>query len=455
MTKVRFAPSPTGFLHVGNARTALINQLLAQGEGGTFVLRIDDTDTQRSKAEYEDAIHEDLAWLTFTVDEVFKQSDRFAQYDQAVETLKASGRLYPCYETEEELDRKRKLQRAQGKPPVYDRAALALSQSERAALESEGRKPHWRFKLSQDPVAWNDLVRGPVTIDTASLSDPILVRADGSYLYTLPSCVDDLQMGITHVVRGEDHTTNSGAQIEIFEALGGDAPAFAHTSLLVGGDGEKISKRDLEGGLSLRKLREAGYEAIAVLSHLAKIGTSDALELGADMSSLANAFSFTKLGRSPARFDQGDLARLNAQALHGADYASVQSRLEALGADGGAEFWAVVRENLETLSDARVWWTVVFGDIDPVVNAGDEAVVAAAIDAVPEGPLDDASWGAMTAAVKSATGAKGKGLFMPLRLALTGQSRGPDMGRLFPLIGAERAKSRFAAGVAAHGAPGP
>lgn len=449
MTKVRFAPSPTGYLHVGNVRTAMINQLFARRQGGAFVLRIDDTDLERSRAEFEAAIHQDLAWLGFQVDAVFKQSERFDHYDAAVERLKADGLLYPCYETGEELERKRKLQRAQGKPPVYDRAALALSNADRAALEADGVQPHWRFKLSQTPVEWNDLVRGPVTIDTASLSDPILVRADGSYLYTLPSCVDDLDMGITHVVRGEDHTTNSGAQIEIFKALGGDAPQFAHTSLLVGGDGEKISKRDLEGALSMRNLREAGYEPLAVVSHLAKIGTSDALELGADMAALAGVFEFGKLGRSPARFDVADLARLNAQALHGFDYGAVKDRLVALNADGGEVFWTLVRENLEMFSDVNGWWDVAFGEITPVVNAGDEDVVAAAASLLPDGQYDGDSWGAFTSAVKTQTGAKGKGLFMPLRLALTGRTRGPDMAAMFQLIGPERARQRLEHAMAA------
>lgn len=455
MTKLRFAPSPTGYLHVGNARTAMINQLFARAQQGAFILRVDDTDQDRSKREFEQAIHEDLAWLGFQIDDVFKQSERFEKYDAAMEQLKADGLLYPCYETGEELDRKRKLQRAQGKPPVYDRAALALSDADRAALEAEGRKPHWRFKLSQSPVEWNDLVRGPVTIDTASLSDPILVRADGSYLYTLPSCVDDIDMGVTHVVRGEDHTTNSGAQIEIFRALGGAAPTFAHTSLLVGGDGEKISKRDLEGTLSLRKLREAGFEPLAVASHLAKIGTSDAVEAGESVAQLAGGFDFDKLGRSPARFDLDDTKRVNAAVVHAMAFDAAKPRLCALipeaastPGDRCAVFWDVVHENLDSFDQVVDWWRIAFGDIDPVVNDGDEAVVAAAGELMPDGPLDEASWSGLTAAVKAKTGAKGKALFMPLRLALTGKNRGPDMARMFMLIGAERAKRRLTGAVA-------
>ncbi len=441
MTKVRFAPSPTGLLHVGNARTAMINQLFARKSGGQFVLRIDDTDVERSKAEFEDAIHRDLGWLGFQIDHVIKQSERFDKYDAAVDMLKAEGLLYPCYETEDELDRKRKLQRAQGLPPVYDRAALKLSDADRAKLDAEGRMPHWRFKLSQQPVEWEDLVRGPVSIDTASISDPILVRADGSYLYTLPSCVDDVELGITHIVRGEDHVTNSGAQIEIFRALGSEAPAFAHTSLLVGANGEKMSKRDLEGPFSLRKLREAGYESIALAAHLAKIGTSDPLEPATSFEVLADEFAFDKIGRAPARFDDADLRRLNAQVLHAAAYDTVRDRLAAMNADGGEAFWTIVRENVETLADAKVWQNVINGEIAPVIE--DRAFADTAAQLVPEGQLSDESWGAFTSAVKDKTGAKGKALFMPLRLALTGQTRGPDMARLFPLIGAEKARARL------------
>ncbi len=440
MVTVRFAPSPTGLLHVGNARTALINQLFArQHADGQFILRVDDTDLERSKPEYEAAIHEDLDWLGFRVDAVFKQSERFALYDAAVDKLKADGLLYPCYETEEELDRKRKLQRAQGMPPVYDRAALALTDADKATLEAEGRKPHWRFKLSQQPVAWEDLVRGPVTIDTASISDPILVRADGSYLYTLPSCVDDIDMGVTHVVRGEDHVTNSGAQIEIFQALGGQAPAFAHTALLVGADGEKLSKR--LGSLAIQQFRDAGYEASALASHLAKIGTSDALETAAGIDELAETFRFDKIGRAPARFDEADLRRLNAQALHALSYDAVVPRLKALNADGGEAFWNAIHANLDTLDEAKDWWTVVHGAITPVIE--DDAVTGAAAELAPEGPYTTETWSAFTQAVKEKTGAKGKKLFMPLRLALTGQPRGPEMDKLFALIGPDKAKKRL------------
>jgi glutamyl-tRNA synthetase len=436
---VRFAPSPTGLLHVGNARTALMNQLLVLKDAGRFILRIDDTDLERSEKKYEDAIEADLAWLGFRVDDKINQSHRFERYAAAAETLRAKDLLYPCYETGEELDRKRKLQRAQGLPPVYDRAALKLTDAQKAAFDAEGRKPHWRFKLSHASVEWIDLVRGPQHVDTASLSDPILIREDGSYLYTLPSVVDDVELAITHVVRGEDHVTNSGAQIEIFRALGGEPPAFAHTPLLVGADGDKLSKR--LGSLALQDIRTAGIEPMALCSLLAKIGTSDPVEARGDLATLAAEFDFAKIGRAPARFDEADLKRMNAAILHASSYEHVKERLDAIGVGGGEAFWEVARANVATLADAADLWTAVEGPIDPVIE--DAAFAAAAAALAPTGPLDETSWAAFVGAVKDKTGAKGKALYRPLRLALTGREHGPEMDKLFPLIGAEKAKKRL------------
>lgn len=442
MTKVRFAPSPTGKLHVGNVRTALFNYLFARKAGGTFVLRIDDTDLERSTQEYEDGIRTDLTWLGMTWDETFKQSERFDRYNAAAEDLKAKGLLYACYETGEELDRKRRLQMANGRPPVYDRAALKLTDAEKAALEAEGRKPHWRFKLSGNPVSWTDLVRGDVTIETSSLSDPILIREDGSYLYTLPSVCDDIDAEITHIIRGEDHTTNSGAQIEIFEALGGKAPSFGHQALLVGADGGKLSKR--LGSLSMQDLREEeGFEAMAVNSLLGRIGTSDPVEPFMGLEDLLGGFSLDKLTRSPARFDPEELARLNAKILHETGYAAVQQRLVAMDADAGEAVWAAVRPNLERLRDAKDWATLVNGPVTPVIEDADAEFIASAADALPAGELTEASWGEWTGALKEATGRKGKGLFMPLRHALTGQPRGPEMAVLLPLIGRDKVLARL------------
>jgi len=441
-TKVRFAPSPTGKLHVGNVRTALTNVLYARQTGGTFLLRIDDTDLERSTRAFEDGIRNDLTWLGLIWDESFNQSDRFDTYAAAAQKLKDMGLLYPAYETGEELDRKRKIQRAQGKPPVYDRAALSLTDEQKSAYEAEGRKPHWRFKLSGKPVSWNDLVRGETTIETSSLSDPILIREDGSYLYTLPSVVDDIEAGITTIIRGEDHTTNSGAQIEIFEALGGKVPEFGHQALLVGADGGKLSKR--LGTLAIEDLREVeGIEPMAILSLLAKIGTSDPIEAFTDIQTLIDQFSFDKFSRAPARFDPEELKRINARVLHQLDYADVRDRLAAMGADGGEAFWHAVAPNLERLSDARTWHTLIEGPVTPVIEEAD--YIAQAASALPEGELTAESWGIWTGSLKEITGRKGKALFMPLRMALTGEQHGPDMSELLPLIGRDRALDRLKA----------
>jgi glutamyl-tRNA synthetase len=430
--KVRFAPSPTGKLHVGNVRTALVNWLFAKGQGGSFVLRIDDTDLARSTQEFEDGIETDLTWLGLVWDERYNQSKRFDRYEEAAARLKASGRLYPCYETADELDRRRKVQLSRGLPPIYDRAALELTEAEKAAYEAEGRRPHWRFKLEGKRVAWEDLARGHAEVDTASMSDPVLVREDGLFLYTLPSVVDDIDMDITHVIRGEDHVTNTGAQIEIFEALDAKVPGFAHMPLLVGADGAALSKR--LGSLSISDMRDQGYEPIAITSHLGKIGTSDNLEIAASVEALGQSFAFSKMGRSPARYDTADLDRLNAQALHGLTYAEAQPRLAALGVDLGEVFWDTVRGNLTKFADVADMARIVTGPVTPVIE--DPAFAAAALEVLPE-VIDAGAWSAWTAAVKEKTGAKGKGLFMPLRLILTGQAHGPDMAAMAPLIGRE------------------
>lgn len=437
--RLRFAPSPTGRLHVGNVRTALLNWLFAAREGGQMLLRIDDTDTARSTKEFEDGIDADLTWLGLKWDERANQSHRFDAYTKAAEKLKAAGLLYPAYETEEEIDRKRKIAQATGRPPIYDRAALKLTDADRASLEAQGRKPHWRFKLSGGRKEWVDMVRGPQSIDTASLSDPVLIREDGAFLYTLPSVVDDVDFKISHIVRGEDHVTNSGVQIEIFEALGGPVPDFGHFPLLVGADGEALSKR--LGSLSVMDLRVQGYEPMAVLSHLAKIGTSDPVEARLQFAQLVEEFSFDKIGRAPARFDPEELKRVNAAVLHQTDYAAVKDRLAKLGADKGEAFWNAIRANLVLLPDVVEWVRVVDGPIDPVVN--DKAFASAAAEVLPQGAYDATTWQAFTNAVKEKTGAKGKALFMPLRQALTGMDHGPEMAALFPLIGEARARKRL------------
>lgn len=451
---VRFAPSPTGRLHIGNIRTAVLNALFALKSGGRFLLRLDDTDRERSTEEFAEGIRRDLRWLGFDISWQVRQSDRIARYEHAAERLKRAGLLYPCYESEDELARRRKRQMARGLPPLYDRAALSLTADERARLEADGRRPHWRFRLpNTEPggaadeltplptlVSWNDLIRGDQTVDLGSLSDPVLQRADGSFLYTFTSVVDDIELAITHVVRGGDHLTNTGVQIALFEALGALPPAFAHHSLLVDAEGQALSKR--LGALSIEGLREAGFEPMAVLSHAALVGTSDAIEPHASLASLAASFDFAKISLAPGRFDIAELENLNARLLHGLDYGDVRDRLAVLGVGGGEAFWLAVRGNLTRLADARTWWDIATGAITRQVE--DAAVVAAAARLLPPEPWDETTWGAWTGAVRQATGAKGRALFHPLRLALTGRESGPELKALLPFIGKARAAERLA-----------
>ncbi len=438
-TTVRFAPSPTGRLHAGNIRTALINWIFARQQDGRFLLRLDDTDRERSTEEFARDIREDLNWLGLDWAREVKQSERFPLYAAAVERLKAAGRLYPAYETQEELELKRKRQLARGKPPVYDRAALKLGDTERAKLEAEGRKPHWRFLLESRDVVWDDLVRGEQHVDAASLSDPVLVRADGTYLYTLPSVVDDIDLGITHVIRGEDHVANTAPQIQLFEALGARPPAFGHHNLLVGAEGQALSKR--EGALSIGALREEGLEPLAVASYAATIGTSDSVAPHAGLDELAAAFAFAKLSRAPARFDPHELRLLNARLLHALPHDAVAERLRAMGVGGGEALWNAVRSNLAVLSDAQAWWQVVDGPLTPVI--ADALLCKQAAALLPAEPWDGSTWERWSADVKQATGAKGKSLFQPLRLALTGREHGPELKALLPLIGRDRAAARL------------
>lgn len=439
---VRFAPSPTGYLHIGNARPALLNALFARAHQGRFLLRLDDTDAERSTQAFAEAVAEDLAWLGIVPDLFARQSDRAAIYDAAAERLKAMGRLYPCYETQDELERRRRRQLGRGQPPIYDRAALALTPAERTALEADGRKPHWRFKLDARTVAWHDLVRGEATVDCASLSDPVLIRADGSYLYTLPSVVDDAEMGITHVIRGEDHVTNTGVQVQIFEALGSAIPVFGHHNLLTTADGEGLSKR--LGHLSLRGLREAGYEPAAVRSLAVLTGTAESVRAVASLDELAGLVDLAQISRAPAKFDPQELDGLNARLVHAMPYAEVADRLAALGVppDGAQAFWEAVRPNLAKVSEAGDWWRVVAGPVTPVI--GDPAFIGAAAALLPAEPWDGETWKTWTGAVKATTGAKGKALFMPLRLAVTGLEHGPDLGGLLPLIGRAAVARRLA-----------
>jgi len=429
---VRFAPSPTGLLHVGNARTALLNWLFAKKLGGKFLLRIDDTDAARSTKAFEEAIYRDLAWLGLSHDGTDRQINRLAIYSTAFYKLQAAGRIYPCFETEAELERQRSLLAARKLPPVYNRASL--EPANKAKWEAEGRGAHWRFLLSRKKVSWTDLVRGPVEIDTATMSDPVLVREDGAFLYTLPSVADDIDMAISHVVRGEDHVTNTAAQIEIFEALGGPVPKFAHFPLLVGASGEALSKR--LGSLSLEQLRGDGVEPMAVASYLAKIGTSDSVEPRLTLGELAGEFDFAKIGRAPAHFVPEELMALNARLLHITPYSAVARQVPQ-----GEVFWDAIKPNLAKLSDVGEMVRLVAGPVTPVIE--DAGLAAKAAGLLPPEPWDEATWGLWTKAVSAETGAKGRGLFHPLRLALTGLEHGPELKKLLPLIGRERSLARL------------
>jgi glutamyl-tRNA synthetase len=437
----RFAPSPTGTLHVGNLRTALHNWLFAKANGGRFLLRIDDTDRERSEERHVASIRADLAWLGLPPDGEERQSARFDRYEARFAELIAAGRVYPAYETAQELDLKRKVLLGRGLPPVYDRAALALSDAERAAFEAEGRTPHWRFRLDHDaPIEWDDLVRGHQRFDPKTMSDPVIRRADGSWLYLFPSVVDDVDMGVTHVVRGEDHVSNTATQLQMFDALGSAPPRFAHEALLVGNEG-KLSKR--LGSLGVDHFREAGIEPQALVALLARIGTSDPVEPFADPAPLIASFDFARFGRAPARFDEAELAQLNARIVHQLGFDMVADRLS----DGmTSDAWEAIRPNLSTVAEAADWWRVVEGPINsPDLPDEDRTYLAQAADVAAQIDWSADPWHALTGTLKEATGRKGKPLFLPLRLALTGREHGPDMAALLPLIGKDRALSRLAA----------
>lgn len=439
MTITRFAPSPTGRLHVGNIRTALVCWLAARADGGRFLLRLDDTDRARSSEAYVEAIREDLGWLGLAPDAEVRQSDRSARYDAAFAVLREAGHVYPCYESEEELAVKRRIARGRGLPPRYDRAALTLAPADRARLEAAGTAPHWRFRLDDDaPLAWDDLIRGPQLFQSAALSDPVVRRADGSWLYLLPSVIDDIDMAVTHVVRGEDHVTNTAIQLQMFAALGAPAPAFAHMALLVGTDG-KLSKR--EDAVGVDAIRAAGIEPQALLALLARLGTREPVAPVTAIETLIAGFDFAHWGRAPARFDDEELVQLNARTLHLLPYDAVAARLPA-GMD--ARGWDAIRPNLSTLDEAAGWWRVVIDDpVPPAFDAADRAFLASAAMLAPDLPWAEAPWAALTAELKAETGRKGRALFLPLRRALTGLDHGPDMAALLPLIGRERAIARL------------
>ncbi|ATO57274.1 glutamate--tRNA ligase [Bartonella sp. 1-1C] len=454
MIKVRFAPSPTGYIHIGNTRIALFNWLYAKAHNGTFILRYDDTDAKRSKQEYIDALMVDLEWLSIQPDEVYYQSKRFNRYDEVAEVLKQRGLLYPCYETAEELDRRRKIQLSRKLPPVYNRDALKLTLEDKKAFEDQGRKPHWRFLLpnfesnpfqtKRTEVYWDDIVKGRQTIDLASMSDPVLIREDGSYLYTLPSVVDDIDMAITHIIRGGDHIANTAAQIALFKALDAVSPIFGHINLLTTTSGEGLSKRNSD--LSVRSLREDGFESMAVQCLAVLIGTSQNVQAYPNQDILLKHFYLEDTSKSAAKFDVTDLLILNSHFVHELTYEDIKTRLEKFSIHGeqAEYFWNTVKNNITKLNDTVLWWKIIHTDESfDVTSPEDRVYVQQSVHLLPEGGLNDESWKIWTTALQEKTGRKGKALFMPLRQALTGITHGPEMGKILLLLGREKIIKRL------------
>lgn len=437
----RFAPSPTGCLHVGNIRTALHNWLLAKQAGGRFLLRIDDTDAERSREEHVEGIRADLAWLGLTPEGEERQSARFDLYEAEFERLRTAGRVYRCYETAQELDLKRKVLLGRGLPPIYDRAALALSEADHAARAEAGEKPHWRFLLDRaEPIIWQDGIRGAQHFDAGQMSDPVIRRADGSWLYMLPSVIDDIAMGVTDVLRGEDHVSNTATQVQMFTALGAEPPRFAHEALLVGTEG-KLSKR--LGSLGLAELRDAGIEPEALIALLARLGTSDPVDPALTADELAASFDLSRFGRAPARFDEDELHRVNAGIVHRLPFARVAHLLPEGMSEAG---WDAIRPNLSHIGEAAEWWQVVTGPVEPPrFDEADIGYLLLAADTLEAEVWSNDPWRLLTGSLKDATGRKGKALFLPLRQALTGRDHGPDMAALLPLIGKDAAMERLRA----------
>lgn len=431
--KVRFAPSPTGFMHIGNTRTALFNWLLAKKLGGKFMLRIDDTDLLRSKAEYEDAIRDVLTWMGMTWSEEARQTARSERYNEVTAKLISEGRIYACYETAEELEFMRKKLMNKGLPPIYDRESLTLSKEQIAKYEAEGRKAHYRFKLIDGDIIWDDMVRGECKYLAQNLSDPIIIREDGSFLYHLPSVIDDVDFGITHIVRGEDHVTNTASQVQMFEAIGGKVPTFAHLPLLTGKEG-KLSKR--LGSLGVRELRADGVEAMAISSFLAKLGTSEAIEPFYSLEELAQSLDFSKIGRSQPKFDEEELKHFNTKLIHTLPYFAVKDRVNV-----DETFWNAVRPNLNIIDDVKSWAEICHQKVNPIVE--DKELTDMAAEILPPEPWSVETWNLWLNEVKTKTDKKGKDLFHPIRLALTAQPNGPELKILLPLIGREKAYKRL------------
>ena len=439
MVKVRFAPSPTGFLHIGNFRTALVNFLFARKENGHFMLRIDDTDHERSSLEFEKAIIEDLSWMNFKWDSLEKQSTRLKRYDKALETLLDKKRAYACYETAEELSLKRKAQLSSGKPPVYDRSSLKLSDSDVADLKSKGKKPHYRFLLDHSEVTWNDLIKGGSKYHMSSLSDPVILREDGRVIYTLASVVDDIDFDITHILRGEDHMTNSAAQIQLFEALGSAAPNLGHLSLLTDISGSGLSKR--LGSLSLKELRNEGIHPMAISSLLSKVGTSDPVEIKKEIKTIILDFDINKFGKSKSKFDKNELSILNSKIYQLTDFEEINEDLNKMNISITKEFWNLIRGNIALLKNVKDWWNICFGKIHSIIENQD--FLDTALDVLPIDQFNEKTWSTWTKKLSQVTGKKGKELYMPLRLCLTGQNKGPEMADLILMMGRDKVIKRL------------
>lgn len=439
MVKVRFAPSPTGFLHIGNFRTALVNFLFARKEKGHFMLRIDDTDHERSSLEFEKAIIEDLSWMNFKWDSLEKQSNRLKRYDEALETLLDKKRAYACYETAEELSLKRKAQLSSGKPPVYDRSSLRLSDSDVADLKAKGNKPHYRFLLDHSEVIWNDLIKGGSKYHMSSLSDPVILREDGRVIYTLASVVDDIDFDITHILRGEDHMTNSAAQIQLFEALGSAAPNLGHLSLLTDISGAGLSKR--LGSLSLKDLRNEGIHPMAISSLLSKVGTSDPVEIKKEIETIILYFDINKFGKSKSKFDKNELSLLNSKIYQLIDFEEIDEDLKKMNISITKEFWNLIRGNIALLKNVKDWWDICFGIIDSIIENQD--FLDSALEALPKDQFNEKTWSTWTQKLSQITGKKGKELYMPLRLCLTGQNKGPEMADLILMMGRDKVIKRL------------
>ena len=439
MTKVRFAPSPTGYLHIGNFRTALINFLFAKNKNGHFMLRIDDTDDERSLKKYEDAIKEDLSWVGINWDSLEKQSSRLSYYDQALQKLLDKKRAYPCFETAEELSLKRKKQLSSGKPPIYDRSALNLSDSDIADFKAKGRSPHYRFLLDHKDVNWNDLVKGASQYNMSNLSDPVIIREDGRVIYTLASVVDDIDFEVTDILRGEDHMTNSAAQIQLFEALESSPPNLGHLSLLTDISGAGLSKR--LGSISLRDLKDEGFQPMAISSLLSKVGTSDAVEIFRDINQIISDFDISKFGKSKPKFDKNELRGLNSKFFKMLDFSDISNQLKNFNFKISSDFWELVKGNIENLEELELWWNIIYGNIEPKYN--DENFLNTALETLPEGNFDKNTWTNWTSILMKETGRKGKELYNPIRMCLTGRNKGPEMATLVFLMGKEKVLERL------------